>query len=719
VANIKITDQFGLDIDAQLADGTALRRYFQQIPSLKFDSLDLRKVQGMTVDDPAATTLSLGASFAQPVSLGASAPELSVGAGAQASIRLLKDLSEVPGQDDGEPLQDTVYVAFGIEATVAANIAMTTGSLRFGAEPATRVKLLSYSPFPLKAGVTLVDAVRDTVASFAVPANIDDAGALPAGHIAAVDVIGKLELSASAELLATANPLASASLPSPLPAASVSAGGSATVGVSFEIEAEYEVLARKLRNGAVRLGWYRRQTTEVAVRAQVSEGITAGLGGMDLFSKVIGAISGNAKADLEELAKGGVSASEAANIQAAVKAAVSRKLEIAVATEFTASDTRSATFLYEISPAALTDLSRQAVNAALRGNLSALHAGQLPGVAAVRSIWDHVRTRGVELNVNLLGILNHRSIASLALDGKVMFEPATGALVIADTAAAERIATTQVNFGADTEKLRRVLAESFLITAVYHGTKQSAGAASLHCSHQFFELHNSTSASDIARDLQTGAALGLLSASETALPAGTSDFGRTLFSTSTEYDNDLVTRMFLDFNNAAHPRELYETAGRKAIQVLVQPDDDDALRLKPATDDGLWNQMKDTGQPGFPTLFRGAPAPLIAAIQADYSAIAWWTDAMSGAAKRLAAMRVWQASHPGASPNDMEFQKLRRDLADHLLKVAANTKEEFGEPWGLIAMNQLVGQRAGARILLTGPKIVREKRRDLAVVTGP
>ena len=129
----------------------------------------------------------------------------------------------------------------------------------------------------------------------------------------------------------------------------------------------------------------------------------------------------------------------------------------------------------------------------------------------MRSIWKNIQTAGVELDVNLLGILNYRSVATLALEGKVLYEPATGSLVISDRATAERIQSEQVNFGADTQKLRHVLAESFLITAAYRGTKQLAGAAPLRCTHRFFELENSTSPEDMGRKLRIGVALGLLS----------------------------------------------------------------------------------------------------------------------------------------------------------------------------------------------------------------
>ena len=717
---ITLTDRFGLDVDAQPAPTSALLKYFQQLPTLRLDTLDLGKLGGLTLDQPAIQSLSTGLSFQNPVSLGGGVPALSVAAGAHASLRIVSHADDLPGQDQTiESRPDTCYMALAIEATVSANLSATSGALKFGASPSTALEAVSYSRFPLKTGVTLLQALQQTVAGFSLPANSGDLGDLPAGQIASVAVNGKLELSGSVNLLAITNPLASASLPAPLPVVSVSAGGSATVGVSCQIEAAYEIVARKLDSGAVRLGWYLKNGAGVTVSAKVSEGLSAGFGTTDLFSQVVAAISADPQADLKELAAAGVPDSQAAAIQGAVKQATSRKLEIAVAGEISANGSQGATFLYEIVPAALTEGSRQAVDNALGGDLTGLHTPGLSGVSCLRSVWDNVQKGGLDLDVNLLGILNYGSVASLSLAGKVLYEPATGSLVITDQATAERIQSAQVNFGADTQKLRHVLAESFLITAAYRGAQQpAAGAVSLRCSHSFFDLENTTSCDDMSRKLRVGVALGLLSGDDAQLPAGIADFGRSLFTASADYDDNLVSGMFLDANQAPLAPARYETAGRKAIQLLVQATDDDAVRLQPATDDGLWRRMTEVGQPGFAGLFPHVPAPLVGAITADYSSIKWWADAMYGTAQKLAAIRLWLARSPTADFDAPDFQKLRQDLAGHLRQVAANTREEFGQPWGLIAMSQLTDGRAGARILITSPALVRNKRRALADAAG-
>ena len=57
-------------------------------------------------------------------------------------------------------------------------------------------------------------------------------------------------------------------------------------------------------------------------------------------------------------------------------------------------------------------------------------------------------------------------------------------------------------------------------------------------------------------------------------------------------------------------------------------------------------------------------------------------------------------------------------LASHLAKVAKNTREEFGQPWGLVAMNEASGRRAPASILILGPRFVRAQDSAKGLTAG-
>jgi hypothetical protein len=614
--------------------------------------------------------------------------------------------------------EGTCYVAFGVQASVGVSVAAGAGLLQFGVAPGEKIDIQNYQSFPLKKEITLLGAVEQTVGNFIIPACAGDLTSLPEGCVATVTGTGSLKLSATANLLAVTNPLASVELPAPLPALSVTAGGTAQVGASFELRCTFQICAQKLAAGRVRIGWYRERASEIDVSATVSEGLSAGFGSTDLFSTIIGVVSASAATDLDELQKAGLSPGQIGAIHDAVKAAVNRKLELALSTEISATQSSDAVFVYDIDIAALTADSIQALDQALRGDLSALHGGALPGITTVQSIWEKARKNGIQLDVNLLGILNVGSISTLTSSGAVLFEPATGALVITDKATAERIRSTALNFGADTQKLRHVMAESFLLTAAYQGSQHQIGGPALKCKHDFFDLETGAGRDTMERELRVGAALGLFSAEDATPPAGIDDFGRTMIHASTEYDSGLAAALFLGPGGAPIPQPFYENMGRAAIQLLVSESDTDAVRRQPAIDDNLWASMKSQGQPGFATLFPDVPAPLLGAVTADYTAIMWWAEAMAGAGQRLAAMRKWFGQHSAAATADPEFQSLRQDLAAHLKKVAATTSEQFGEPWGLIAMDEASGRRAGASILISGPKFVSTKQRALPATSG-
>ncbi len=717
---IKLNDQFGADVDVNLAPGSALLKYFQAVPALVLDHADLSKIGGLTLDQPALTSLSTGLSFQQEAGGGENAPGLLIQAGAHGSFALI---SRQPGSDSlfasdpyGEDIkipEGTCYVSTGVQASVGVSAAASSGELSFGAGAGTTIEIANYRNFPLESGTTLLDALRQAIGGFLLPLHADDLAALPARGVATATVTGSLTFSATADLLAITNPLAAATLPGLSSTVSVKAGGTVQVGASYKIACQYQVRVHKLENGRIRLGWYREQSKEFQVQATAGAVVSGGFGDTDLFSTILGGISANPAADRNELAQAGISEGQRVAIESAVQAAVARKLEIALSAEITSLAAGQAAFLYEIDLPATTPESRQAIERALLGDLSGLQTGALPGVSCLDTIWARVQKSSVTLHVNLLGIYNFVSIASLVRSGSVLYEPVTGALVLTDKSCAERVRSGQVNFGADTQKLRHVLAESFLITAAYRGMQQAVGGPSLHASHSFFDLQNNTSRDDMERSLRVGVALGLLAAGDAKPPDGVEDFGRTMIHAQTDYNDALTVGLFLDRDGSALPREFYENTGRAGIQLLVSGTGPDAARRKPAIDDDLWRKMKDQGQPNFAALLPGVSAPLLGAIVADYSTIVWWADAMCGAAKRLAAIRKFFRDNPTASPQDPAFQALRQDLADHLAKVAAKTTEEFGQPWGLVVMNEVAGRRAGASILITGPKFGLSKERAL------
>jgi hypothetical protein len=58
-----------------------------------------------------------------------------------------------------------------------------------------------------------------------------------------------------------------------------------------------------------------------------------------------------------------------------------------------------------------------------------------------------------------------------------------------------------------------------------------------------------------------------------------------------------------------------------------------------------------------------------------------------------------------ASPASPQFASMRNDLAKYVADVAKNTSEEFGKPWGLLAMDLVSGRRAAASVRIASSRI--------------
>jgi len=371
--SINITDELTLNIAAELAPLSSWLKYAGELPGIILKGGDLSQLPLLRLSDPAVQSLEPALSFQKPVGFGAGGAQLIIGGEAGGSFQVIpRTLSRTalfPEDDYGEAIEipaGLCYVALGFQATVNAGLQETSGALTFGFDAASGLRIDSYRSF--SAGpdaITVADALRRSVAEFVIPGDAGDLKALPAGVILAVTGRGSLKFSGAANLLAIANPLATLAPPSPVPALAVNATGSVSVGASWEVSTEYQLRARKLDTGHVRLGWYRKRDSEFTVTATASAGISAGTAQTDLFHSVIAAVSSSAKADLEELQNAGLSTGQLAAIENVVKSAVSRNLELAVSAEFGSLNENEAAFLYDIDPGALDETGEKALRTAL------------------------------------------------------------------------------------------------------------------------------------------------------------------------------------------------------------------------------------------------------------------------------------------------------------------------------------------------------------------
>jgi hypothetical protein len=717
MATLDIKDTFGFVEFVQIADKGALSKYFKPLPSgITVSTLDLKSQGGGALEK--ITSTEVGLDFGTTVQIGtANSVDLEIKPKASSTISIFapvagKTVSLFNPDQFAEPVPvapNQRYIAATFDATVEADASgKATSDLKFGFKGNSDIKLSYYQRFDVSQnqnpGITLAEALKDTIANFAIPGDLDDVAAMQPYSIAAVDGTGSLKFSGTVSLTAMTNAPVSATLTSVGPV-QVTAGGKASVGAGFEVSGEYQVRVERLPGSLFSLGLYRKKGTEFSLTASASGGFSAGLGQNDLFGKILEAISKNAKADKEALA--GLPADQVAKVQSVIKQVADRTLNIGVSGEVGVGSDKEAMFLYEIDLDAITDQGRPLVHAALEGDLSPLVSWdtELPpkpmpaGITVKKALIAHDKTLRHTLKVNLLGIYNFEQVSQLMLKGATAWDATTGELVLTDTATASLIGVSTLNFAVDSRKLRHLLAEQFLISAAY----KASGAVSepaLHAQHSYFDHTLNVSRRQLRNGLLLGAAFKLISDQQTALdelPAGIEDFGAASIVAETDYDDPAVEALFLASNQPPFPKRGpadYESAGRDAIKYLVQKGDEDDYRLYTATEGKLWEgmtQIGNVGSPQFAQLVRNYTQVAIApsVIGVDYLNIVWWRDAMQACADALIKVRIFLSRHPNIDRNNHDFLAVRKQLANKLLAVVGKTRKDFGGPWGLIAMGLL------------------------------
>ncbi len=695
---IKITDALGIVVEAETAPDASITRYFKDALSLNLRETVLN-LRNTTLKDFPFAAVRTGLEVEQDVDIGNEDTELTLSAGLTAGFTVFKQKDEVvlPGKSgEGAAVRvgdSEAWVSFDITPVLSAGLTAERGDLTFGFEAGTELSISSYRSFLLKNGEPkLADALRDTLKAFSLPGDVADLRAMAAGAISSVE--GKASLSFTAELNVSAqpNPLASIDAPGLPGSMDVRVGASVGVQSSYTLSSDFELRVQKLDGQRLEFGYYKKNGREFKVGVTGSAGVSVGPGERDLTGGIMKAISGDPKVDENELKKAGLDDAKIKAIRDAVEAGVNRSLELNLAAEFSSLREGSAAFLYAVDLNNLEEEGAAAIRLALDGDLTGLTVpeDELPsGVELRTSLFETVREKKTTVKINLLGIFNFISVSKLLVAGEVLYNHETGELVLTDKATAERIRVTLHHFAADPEKLHKVQMESFLFTAAYRGSKLAVGPPKLESVHSYFELHARTNRQTMKDNLDVAEALDLLARDKkTKLLGDGNDFGRSTLYAETGYGDDLLTSAFLDDEGNARPVGFYEQAGRKALTLLYQTSDPDSYRRQPALDDGLWKKMTAAGSPqNVMALFPSLNEVQRAVVDSDYRIIVWWAKAMRKLAEELVEVRKFFAAHPNPEPGGNSLRKVRKRFRRRVSSVARTTKKQFGDPWGLIAMD--------------------------------
>ena len=351
------------------------------------------------------------------------------------------------------------------------------------------------------------------------------------------------------------------------PAASVA------VNASIAIAGEYDVRLRRLDSAAVELGVYNLKSRNLSVGVTAQAGLSAKAGSFDLLERVVAALSPQPVVDVEDFRKalpgedGPAKDRRISGFQNSLQGALSTKLQAALSLAFSKSRSEEALWLFQIDPdTATSDAASAALGAALAGNFTALTSGSalLPaGIGQLRNVLTRAEVGKQTLRINLLGLLNNLSVAAITQTATIERNAAGDITLITDSANASRLNALLVNLGPDTQRLRKMMSENFLIEAAYHATGLGVLPPEFRSKHTYLEIHENTGRDEMKDNLDVPRVLGVITRAEQERRLGTeSRFGRTTLFAELSYTSGAVRSIFLDPDGESANRRRLRDAGQ-------------------------------------------------------------------------------------------------------------------------------------------------------------
>ena len=693
---ITIRDEQGQELLSSDLPGEGLGRYLRAATSLRAVLPLARVFSKPLVDGDGGREVALALDRDVPVG---KKGELSLVAGASVTVGLHPSGTTMfAGSDLQAPVtapNGTTYTSLTLGALLEAGVSATEGALSFGFTAGTALRYAYFHPFNIVGNTDTVGAAVKTMLSSAVfPADPDDLTRLPVGAYASLAGEGELSFRGEVALSSTTNLLATPGLPL-IGTVALTHGATVSVGGEWTASGGFELRVSKPSASQVRLAFYKRRGRSLTVSAKATAGITATVRGRDLLATLMKAISPNPEADLLTLVDSGLDDAAIEAIQQAVAASIDRSLTLAAQFEFSSLREDEALFAYDIDVARLDQAGKAAVNDAMHGRLAPIgEAAGMPGgaITFVASAATTLRRRKTTWRINVLGILNVATFTELVRDGSVTYDPVSGALTAADKVSARRIRISSRPLESDTEKLRKVLFESLLVTAAYQASRALGSSISLTAEHTYLEQRGRTRRGDLEDHYRVLMALGLCDAQERdARLSSETEFGRSTFVVEHHLDSPACDALFLDPDGRPYPVSRYETIARHALLALIPANDpDQSYRRMAIEPDTMWARVRNLGG----DIDRNMPSHIrdnalrLGVVRGDVFTIVWWAAAMHKAATELTAMRTFLGQrNADALASDPAFVKARNKLASALADVVAETQARFDDPWDVIAMD--------------------------------
>ena len=683
---ISFTDDLGKPVEAvqiDLSQPSSLVNYARSQVLHLLVAPDFVALRDRALAEAAPQPIQFQATLGNSFQLGAASPAITLTPKVHAVLRA-----------------DAAHAGLEVTGSLAPGISGAAGDFTFGLDATSSVTIRFDKAFS-GAAPSLGGAVGQMLSGFVIPASVKDLCLLHPGDVCTVSGDGCLKLTAGFDIAAPVNPLASVKLPLSAGSIDVKDGVMAGVSASLTLSGAYQIRACGLAGGAVGLRFQKRKGATLRTDVTASASASVQVGGADLLAALMGAI---AKSQPDPKLLAGLTGAETETFNAALQEGVNHAVQASLDLALSSTADDETIFEYEIQPGGLDAASTSAVNGALHGDLTAL-TGLPPsaGVTLRTSVLTRMRSRGVTLKVNLLGIVNLISVSNLIGKCEILSDAASGTVTIKETAASQRIGAI-TNAADRQEALRKAIFESVLVTTTYRASGVVA-MPDLHCANLHFVVRRDTNAATVRGYLNWFAALNLMAQGDVAaaLSGYTGDQTSTCL-LRTELDDAACENLFFA-GGKLHEEAYYREFGRHALRALLHPDADEieAARYRFLDDPDTWARAVEIGpSPALRQVIRLAATnprfdQVLADVTGDLYDIVWWAESMTLAGAALLGMRQFlNGRDPVGLKDDAQFQRNCQALQKLMLNVVAKSKARFGEPWGMVSLFWSAGSPAGA-----------------------
>ncbi|MHB1865662.1 MAG: hypothetical protein ACYCO5_00525 [Acidobacteriaceae bacterium] len=702
MADIQITDNLDLSADLKIRDDSPLAK--AGLTRLVATGKELFDDFSKPIDQADERSVTLGGTFTSPNLLSSDVSTLTVGAGMNCGLSLIKAADKLLFPDDGfspvipvAPNQAWLGVEFDLTGT--ATVGASVNGLGVSFEGTTKLGCSSYSLFTAAAPPLplLRDACATAFGNFALTTSAAAIRTQLPNTVNVTDLSGSVTATVTLQQPFTLNALASANLPFNK-TASIQPAVTLKLAPSLQITGDFLVRSCKLSEDVVRLGAYKKHGTTLSVSFTAGAGIGGDIGSDDVLGALL-----NAALPGVDIAAAGISGANAKTLNGVIKDALNRSLSAQVNATCSAALTDEAAVLYEIQlnkgDSAATD---HALGLALHGDWTELEA--LSNVRRIRNIAVETVEKKRSLTVNLLGFYSATSVSDYLKSCTVLVDD-SGQITITDKMDASRISASTSPYAADTNKLRQALMEDFLCTATY---AVMAGKLNLNLAvvQSYLDYKADMPQDEMHENVLLGYALNLIpqGSLDATLKANPS-FHHALVNAVVHYDMPALLDIFYKepSSKTERSRSELEQVGREVMCMLLDPSDDtDAVRLSILQNDATWAQMDEIGNTAvFSTIpyLSHLGVTELGAVSADWVSIVWWAEALSKIAPSLtAAIGALAAASADDPTHDPGFMKARERLANVLGAVTRNTSAAFVHGWGEAVMFTLSARHGSGQM---------------------